>query len=296
MTEYIAQISAAVEVNDGPLQTLKTTFLLSICVFVLFSPCYRSRKSWWDPVAASNMITFLRILVFTEVLSNLMLLYFAIGLGPPIVLHAYTSYGNGDSWIYGYARPLVGILCIGMGTMGDMHAMFRWMCVIGVVHQIIFNALSAFQIGQYIDQVKQLSAPTGDYTLTALNIYYWRDVLSFGLCIWILLLNSLFLSVVGLTNRPFIRYQEIAGGDFDRAAVMREQRGAHKQYLLKKYKSIPIKEEGTGEQGAGKESAEKEPVSKERKEEEKPSIPIMVRISSKQLSSRGVSPRALDVV
>ena len=192
----------------------------------------------WDAVAASNMIGFMRFFIYIEVLAGLVLLYFAISMGSPLTLHQYTSYGNGDSWIYGLGRPLFGIFAIGVGSMGDMHPFPRLICLVATLVQIVMDGLSAFQIGELIVQVDTLSAPTGLYSPFALQIYYYRDIASFGVNVYVLLLNLLFICVVGISNPPFITYQLIAGGDFDRCEVMRHQRVKEQPFMYRKNQLI----------------------------------------------------------
>lgn len=218
---------------------LRQVFILACGCFILFSPCYRSRKSWFDAIAANKMISVLRILIFFEVLASLLLLYFSISLGSPLALHELTSYGAGNgSWLYGWGRPLTGIFIVGMGTMGDMHPLPRLACLLGVFMGMVGDALSAYQIQDYIQQTNQLGAPLeGQYSMIALVIYYYRDLVSFGLCVWIMLLNCLFICTVGICNPPFFQYQVIAGGDFDRCEVMRRERASEKAYQAWKERS-----------------------------------------------------------
>lgn len=210
---------------------LKYSFILSCILFIILSPLYKSRKSWFDAVAANKMITILRIFIFLELFNLLLLLYYTISLGSPLKLHEFTSYGKGNgSFIYGYSRPICGIILISFGTIGDMHAFARILCIIGLIIEIFGDAISAYQIEQYIKQTIQLSAPTGLYSLIDLNIYYYRDIISFGICTYLLLLKLLFTCTVGIFNPVFIPYQLIVGGDFDRCEVMRKQRTIENNY------------------------------------------------------------------
>lgn len=221
---YVESVSGAVFASAETITYLRYAFLLGLAMFVISSPCYRSRKSWWDAVAANRMIGALRVLIMVELLLNLFLVYCVIQYGSPITIGAFTNLGHGQSWLYGYPRPVIGLALIGCGGLGDMHPYPRLLCVLGLFHQICCDAFSAYQVNQYIYQIQHQSAPTGLYTETLLNIYYYRDLLSFGLCVWILFLNILFIVTVGIWNPPFLTYQTIVGGDFDRCEVMREQR------------------------------------------------------------------------
>lgn len=234
---FTDSIVASVNANSPQaIVRLRQIFVFSVGCFVLFCPFYRSRKSWFDAIAANKMITILRILISVEVLACLLLLYFSMSLGSPLALHELTSFGNGNgSWLYGWGRPLAGIFLIGVGTMGDMHPLPRLTCVLGVFMEMVGDMLSAYQIGDYIQQTNALGAPLeGQYSKLALVIYYYRDLISFGLCVWIMLLNFLFIITVGVCNPPFFRYQVIAGGDFDRCEVMRRERAAEKAHQERK--------------------------------------------------------------
>lgn len=58
----------------------------------------------------------------------------------------------------------------------------RLSCVLSCINQIIFDAYSAFQVGNYIDQViGPQAAPSRIYSLYYLQLFYWRDIISLGM-------------------------------------------------------------------------------------------------------------------
>ena len=247
----VASVSAT---EPEAILRLKYAFVLGFGAFVIFAPFYRSRKSWFDALAANKMISILRFLIITEILSLLLLLYYSISLKSPFIMHEFTSFGDGkSSWLYGLARPISGIFLIGVGTMGDMHPIPRLICVLGVVLEIFGDAFSAYQIQELIVQSNEFASPTGLYSRLDLVIYYYRDIISFGLCTWILLLDLLFVCAVGIWNPPFLTYQRIAGGDFDRCEVMRTQRQAESSYRAKKQAEYEMQQTKLHQGGTEKE-------------------------------------------
>lgn len=104
-----------------------------------------------------------------------------------------------------------------------MHAVFRVVCVGSAVAQAAFDGLSALHVGEYYDQVKAYNAPTGEYTPSSIQNYYWMDIISFGISTYILLLGLHQCCVIGFVQLPYINYQAIRGGDVDRIEAMKHE-------------------------------------------------------------------------
>ena len=214
-------------------------FLGAIAAFIIFVPFYRSRKSFFDAIAARRIVSFLRFAIFCEIFIILPLLYFTIDYGYP-VSYPYNSlaltYGtkNSNSWVFGYGRPITGIITIGFGFFADMHIGPRVTCLFGSALQAVLDAFSYLQVNDYIIQTKHYSAPLGKYTSSTLAFYELRDVISFSCCIWTFLLCGHLCNVVGWCQPPYISYSTIVGGPLDRCEVMRKQSTLKKRYAHQK--------------------------------------------------------------
>ena len=119
-----------------------------------------------------------------------------------------------------------------MGYVGEMHPVFRVTCVVGALTQAPFDFFSAFLVGEYMIQVSDYNAKTGEYTSRTLLEYYWCDVVSFGLCVWISLLALHLCCIAGFIPAPYVPYQAIAGGVTDRLSVLDEERSKRLAYDL----------------------------------------------------------------
>lgn len=200
---------------------LTRSFVVALIVFVVLLPFCRSRKSWWDAIAARKVTFVLKVFIVCELFAILPLIYCVVMYGSPITLKSHeTDY----YWTFGYGRPVFGIVMLSLGLFAEMHAVMRWMCKAGCVAQATFDFLSAFLVYDYIHQVNHYNASTGSYSLQLLNYYFWRDVGSFGLSVLILLLALHLSNIVGLCQPQLISFQAIVGGDFDRLAVLNRER------------------------------------------------------------------------
>ena len=85
---------------------------------------------------------------------------------------------------------------------------------------MIFDCLSAFQVGNYIDQINSTNAPTGSYSYRNLQVFYWRDIISCGCSYLILLLCCHLSNIIGWLS-PIISYQRLKGIGIDRTMDMR---------------------------------------------------------------------------
>jgi len=197
--------------------------------YVIFFPLYRSRKSFWDAIAARRVMGGLRVLLFINTLSCLVLLYLVAALGRPIPV-PYKSYAlaygsnNSGSWIFDYPRPVWGLVIIGIGVFGDMHPAPRILCMLGCLLQMLCDGISYVFVNDYIVQHDTYAAPfEGIYTSGAMIVYKYRDIVSMALNVWILLLCAHLTCLVGWCEPQLITYQMIVGGQLDRCEIMRMQ-------------------------------------------------------------------------
>jgi hypothetical protein len=223
--DVLAKIPDAFQEVDGAVLYVKYAMIGSAAAFVVSFPfCYR-QGSFFGLASARRVIALIRLCVVVEVLLMMPLLYCVITVGAPLKLHAYTVYDSkGNSWLYGWGRPIVGLVFVGIGLIADMHMYPRVLCMLGCIHQVVMDGLSEFQVHNYYKQGVHRNAPTGKYTAEMLHLYYWRDLVSIGIGLLLILYLSYFSSIVGWGLRQRISYASIVGGDLDRCATMRQQR------------------------------------------------------------------------
>lgn len=172
-------------------------------------------------ISARRISYVVKTLVIVELFTILPLIYCVVMYGSPVVLY---THGLHYYWTFGYGRPVFGIVLICMGIFSDMHALARYLCVLGAMGQAAFDAVSSVEVSDYIEQVKNFHASNGNYTNQTLNWYYWRDIGSFGLCV-LLIFTCLHLAcIVGLFQPQLISYPQIVGGEIDRPNVFLQQR------------------------------------------------------------------------
>lgn len=208
-------------------------FITAFLCLLLLSPFLHSNKSFFDNLAARKVLGYLRLAVVMELISNAFLLFMFIYKGPPLTLHAVTDFGNNSSWIYGFPMPVFGLVFITLGTVVDMHFLARFMCLFGALLQAISNAISAVQIHDLLFQISFYKVQPSNYSYAWLAVYYYRNIFSFALCVFIALLCAHFTSIIGCFGNSFISYQVISGGGMDRCEVMRQNREIRiKSYLI----------------------------------------------------------------
>lgn len=225
MTSLVSEsLPDAVESDELALMHIKISFLVGVALFVLISPLYRSRKSYFDAIAARKVIAFTRMFIFVELLLIFILYYFYFEKGALMEMHQYLGYGNGDSWLYTYGRPTAGLVFIGIGFFAEMHPAPRFLCLAGCMVEVLGDSLSAFQVRDYYQQVKYHSAPSNGYTENEILAYYWRDIISIGVCTTVCFLVVLLSVQVGFCEPQLIHPSQISGQELDRYAAMRRNK------------------------------------------------------------------------
>lgn len=214
----------AVQSDELALMHIKISFLIGVVLFIVMFPVYKSRKSYFDAIAARKVIGFARGFIFVELLLIFILYYFYFEKGSLLEMHQYLGYGNGDSWLYTYGRPTAGLVFIGIGIFGEMHPAPRYLCMVGCMVEVLGDALSAFQVRDYYQQVKYHNAPSNGYTENEILAYYWRDIISLGFCTVVCLLMVLLTVQVGFCEPQLIHPSQIGGQELDRYAAMRRNK------------------------------------------------------------------------
>lgn len=225
VTEFLP---TALESDELALNHIKYSFAAGFAIFLVLFPFCRSRKSFFDALAARRVIAFSRFFIFGEMLLIFALYYFYFENGPPLEMHEWLAYGNGDSWLYTFGRPTGGLVFIGMGMMGENHPAIRLLCIAGCLVEILGDAFSAYQVRDYYRQVKYFSAPSNGYSPDEMLAYYWRDILSLGMCVTILLFMCLLTVLVGICEPQLIHPSQISGNELDRYASMRSNKDKRK--------------------------------------------------------------------
>ena len=164
----------------------------------------------------------IRILTLLETVAILPLIYFVVSLGPPFQLNQVTSYGNGDSWIYGYGRPVAGFILIGFGAFSSLSYIIRYIAMLACMTEAVFDCISSIQVYSYKIQTIYNSAPLGKYSETALTVYIIRDLISIILCLLLLYEYMVICCLLGWGPQS-IPFHLIEGGELDRAGAMRKQ-------------------------------------------------------------------------
>mmetsp|Transcript_59824 Transcript_59824/g.117576 ORF Transcript_59824/g.117576 Transcript_59824/m.117576 type:complete len:351 (-) Transcript_59824:105-1157(-) len=218
----------AVESTDLVLTHIKYSFLAGFAVFVILLPFCRSRKSFYDALAARQTVYFARLFIFTELLLVFCLYYFYFERGSPLKLHKYLPYGNGDNWLYSYGRPTAALIFIGVGMFGEIHPIVRIMCMLGCMEEVMSSSLSAYQVRDYYRQVKFFDAPRHGWSEKELLVYYWREIASLGVCTAAFLLIALLTIMMGFCEPQLIHPSLVSGNDLDRYAVMRGMKDQRK--------------------------------------------------------------------
>lgn len=225
-----AKLATQQEALEEVAELLIQGFLIIIVVYFLSLTCLRSHKSWFDAVAARRVSYLLKTLVLFALFIQLPLLYCYIIYGSPITL---SEKDETYYMTFGWLRPVGVIVLLCFGLFAEMHAGPRYICLVGAIVGFFFDAVSAVRVHLYYQQVIDHDAPTGLYTETLLQYYFYRDMLSFCLAMYITLMTLHLFAVVGWCQPPIINYQSIVGGEVDRITIFQQQRQIRRVYDYK---------------------------------------------------------------
>lgn len=213
---------------DDSASNIVYSFVFGILAYIFFLPFYKSRKSFIDAIAARKSVKCLKLLIAIETLLCFPLLYSVFYYGNPIAtpLSLYSlpySSTSSDSWVYGYGRPLFGIVFVGVGVFGDMHPAPRYVCIVSAFFQAIVDAMSSVLVYSYRQQVITNKAPTGNFDNASMAFYMYRDLLSFAVLVYLIVMCSHVSCVLGWCAPQHISFPVLLGGHLDRCEVLRFQ-------------------------------------------------------------------------
>lgn len=201
----------------------RNSFIIGFGLFLLTLLILRIQQSLFDEVVAKKIITIIRFLSILEILWIGPLLYCVIDLGSPIVLSTL-PYNLGVSWIYGFGRPSLGVILIIFGLIAGMHSVPRLLCIIGCAQALVFDSISAFQVNDYQNQMRNNLAPLpSNYSTAMLSSYYFRDISSIAICTYLLMITSFASVMLGCSGPQTISYVRVDGEGFDRCQIMMQQ-------------------------------------------------------------------------
>ena len=208
-----------VKIAFGSGLMLFLTLLLYICV---------SCKMFYGAKAARRVMALSRMLVTCACVTMIWMLDWSMG---------YDCLANRSSvpqirfsgiyvisFIHHWPRPVIGLISIGCGLIGDLHPALCIISALGCLFIILFNALSCVEIMQHYNAVVSYGSPSGDYSKDGLLTYYWRDIVGIACCSASMFCILHYLVIVGFLQPQLIPYDIAVGGEENRAASMRRDR------------------------------------------------------------------------
>ena len=226
-----ASIPQALVNGDATLVRVKASVGVAVVVFV----CLVLIPARSLAAAARRSAVVGLLLVACQTVLVGIFLYFILARGPPWPGVAASSpiplLPDGKTeWLFSIWRPLTVLLTVGAGVMSSASPVPKYVCLVGCCWDVVQDLVSVVQIGSYLAQVAGLGAPLGaNYSAADLQVLYWRDIVALGVS-FLLLLETLHLFVLqGVATEavaPHVTWQQIQGGETDRAGVLGRQRYA----------------------------------------------------------------------
>ncbi|CAM9612753.1 unnamed protein product, partial [Discosporangium mesarthrocarpum] len=138
-------------------------------------------------------------------------LFVAVAQNAQPVHTPITSYGNGSSWNFGWGRPCVHLVLVGMGLFLEYHPAVRWACLMGLGQAIALDTLSSYDVQEEINCVGmgRCGLPAG-YSWDSLWLTGVRDLTSLLLEVWALLLMAYLNTAIGPWNVRY-SYRQLRG-------------------------------------------------------------------------------------
>eukprot|EP00953_Heterococcus_sp_UTEX-ZZ885_P005931 3673-Heterococcus_DN1.PRE.1 len=147
------------------------------CVLTFWQVNYYHRKAAFEVVLLRGVVRIARLLLAASMALLVPLMKAAAAKQPAPMPTPVTSYAGGDSWNFGWGRPLCGLVLCSVGLFLDYHPALRWACISGLLSALVFDTISAFDITQQMICVQSGRCPlVPGYTLSNMALLRGRDL------------------------------------------------------------------------------------------------------------------------
>jgi hypothetical protein len=246
VTQYywLDEIEPAALTQEKVFFDIKVAFLSGLAAFVLcliYIGC--TCRYFWGAKAARHTIAIQRFLVMLHIINDVILLTWTLSISNPTRTTSWPTVRLNStsilSYVHDWPRGTVYILFIMMGIAGDYHASFDILTICGCLMTFLFDSISALEITAYISAIKSYEAPSGDYTITGLRIYYYRDIVGIAISSMLIFCVFHFMVIVGIMGEPrYIPNNVLHGNDEDRGLTARKQRYEYLKSIIEKKKAL----------------------------------------------------------
>ncbi|CAM9200680.1 unnamed protein product, partial [Laminaria digitata] len=149
-----------------------------------------------------------RILSGSFIVLLLPLFWSAAADGHPVIT-PITSFGNGYSWNFGWARPVAHFALAFIGSFLDFHPVARLSCLVGMAQAVVLDTISSYDLGTQIDCVVSGNCAMPEhYSLWGLRLLNARDLMSVALATWTLLLIAYLSAIIGVCRTQY-RFRQL---------------------------------------------------------------------------------------
>ena len=226
---YFDYVLPALHSQDGVLMHVKYAFGAGLALFLTFLLYISlSCKMFYGAKAARRVMALGRILITFTCVTLIWMLDWSIGydcLANRSSLPKIQFSGTYViSFVHHWPRPVIGLLSIGCGLIGDLHPAPGIICVLGCLFLILFNAFSCTEITNHLYAILSYGSPSGDYTKNGLLMYYYRDIVGIACASASMFCMLQYLVLVGFFQPQLIPYDVVFGGEKNRPASMRRDR------------------------------------------------------------------------
>jgi hypothetical protein len=193
------------------------------CVLTFWQVNYYHRKAASEVVLLRGLVRLARLLLAASMALLVPLTKAAAAKQPAPMPTPVTSYAGGDSWNFGWGRPLCGLVLCAVGLFLDYHPALRWACIAGLLSALVFDTISAFDITQQMTCVQSSRCPlVPGYTLSAMALLRSRDLGACAVNTWALLHMAYLSAVIGPCSTRF-SYRQLHPGQHNRSGVLRAE-------------------------------------------------------------------------
>ncbi|OUX01874.1 MAG: hypothetical protein CBD91_03615 [Phycisphaeraceae bacterium TMED231] len=149
-----------------------------------------------------RLTTLLRCLATVLILLKLPLLLFASTL--PLPFYDYTSTRSGQSWNFGFGRPVFGIAFCGILFSITASHVLRWLALVSLLVVILADSISEIDLSNHITCLERgLCEYAEGYNLVVMCMMWWRDLLALFTEVWALVTIAYLLAALGLSSTRY---------------------------------------------------------------------------------------------